>query len=181
MKRGKTMENKTGENYFIPLVKVSMIREKELPYTIKEIDSSGKAAELAGQILKGADREYMLIRSISCACKPVAVEIAAIGTLNGLMIQPREVFKHAILSNAAGIVLVHNHPSGRCTASKEDEEVTRRMMRAGEILGIPIEDHIIIGDGYFSFREEGLIAKWQAEVCRDKQGDCLFQAELCRE
>lgn len=175
------MENKTGENYFIPLVKVSMIREKELPYTIKEIDSSGKAAELAGQILKGADREYMLILSISCACKPVAVEIAAIGTLNGLMLQPREVFKHAILSNAAGIIMVHNHPSGRCIASKEDEEVTKRMMKAGEILGIPIEDHIIIGDGYFSFREEGLIAKWQAEVCRDKQGDVLFQAELCRE
>ena len=60
-------------------------------------------------------------------------------------------------------MLIHNHPSGKCTASKEDEDVTKRMIRAGEILGIPIEDHIIIGDEYFSFREEGLIAKWQAE------------------
>ena len=73
------MENHVEENYYIPLVKLSMAKERELPYEGKEINSAEKTAKLAEQILEGADREYLLVISISCVCRPVAVESVAIG------------------------------------------------------------------------------------------------------
>ena len=165
------MENHVEEKYYIPLVKLSMAKERELPYEGKEINSAEKTAKLAEQILEGADREHLLVISINCACRPVAVEIVAIGALNSVVIQPREIFKHAILSNAAGIVVVHNHPSGKCTPSREDEAITRKMIRAGDLLGIWLEDHIIIGEGYYSFREEGLISEWRTEIAESSKED----------
>ena len=76
------------------------------------------------------------------------------GTLSTSLVHPREVFRPAVISGAASIIVVHNHPSGDPTPSKEDEVVTRRLARAGEILGIPLIDHLVIGDGrQVSFRE----------------------------
>jgi len=78
-------------------------------------------------------------------------------------VHPREVFRAAILLNGAAIIVAHNHPSGDPTPSAEDREATRRIQRAGELLGIPMADHIIIGEGegaglaFFSFRESGLL------------------------
>ena len=80
------------------------------------------------------------------------------GTLNASIVHPREVFKTAVDHLAAGIVLLHNHPSGECSPSDEDKRVTGQMVRAGEVMGIPVLDHIIITDAsYFSFAKEGLI------------------------
>jgi DNA repair protein RadC len=68
------------------------------------------------------------------------------------------VFKGAILANAASVIVVHNHPSGEALASEADYSVTSKLKEAGRILGIPIEDHVIVGaDGYFSFRQQGLL------------------------
>ena len=85
----------------------------------------------------------------------MALEIISIGTVNSAMAEPREIFKHAILNNAAGIILVHNHPSGDCKPSVADRQLTERIEKSGEILGIEVYDHVIIGDGYYSFEEEG--------------------------
>ncbi len=80
------------------------------------------------------------------------------GTLNASLVHPREVFHPAITDLAASIVLVHNHPSGVPTPSREDEQITRRLVEAGKLLDIPVLDHVIIGrERFFSFREEGLI------------------------
>jgi DNA repair protein RadC len=81
------------------------------------------------------------------------------GTLHSSLVHPREVFKAAILSNAAGFILAHNHPSGELTPSKDDIAVTERIKEAGDLLGIDLLDHIIVGDGkrYTSFREQGLM------------------------
>jgi len=80
------------------------------------------------------------------------------GTLNASLIHPREVFKHAIQASANAIILVHNHPSGDPSPSKEDEMVTKNLVSAGELLGITVLDHIIIGaDTYISLREKGTI------------------------
>lgn len=79
------------------------------------------------------------------------------GTLNGSIVHPREVFKRAILQNASSIALMHNHPSGDPRPSSEDLQMTKRLEEAGKILGISILDHIIFGDYFFSFKEEGLI------------------------
>lgn len=139
---------------YVPLVRLSMIKEKEVPYTAEIINEPEKVAELAGTILKDADREYLLVLSVDSKCRPLAVEIVSIGTVNATLAEAREIFKHAILTGAAGIIIVHNHISGDCTPSKEDEEMTRRISESGKLLSIPVRDHVIIGDGYFSFHEE---------------------------
>ncbi len=79
----------------------------------------------------------------------------SVGTLNGSLIHPREVFANAVAERAAAILLVHNHPSGDSSPSPEDRQVTLRLRTAGEIVGIPVLDHVIIGScSFFSFREE---------------------------
>ena len=85
-------------------------------------------------------------------------ETVTIGTLDAAVVHPREVFRAAILANSAGILLVHNHPSGNPTPSLRDREVTRQLCEAGTILGIPVRDHVIIGnDSYSSFLDLGLL------------------------
>ena len=81
-----------------------------------------------------------------------------IGTLNHSIVHPREVFADAISDRAAGIIFVHNHPSGNVEPSKEDIAITQRLMEVGKIVGIEVIDHIIIGkNGYFSFQAEGIL------------------------
>lgn len=90
--------------------------------------------------------------------KPTSIEIASIGTLTEANIHPREIFKSAIITNSNKIILSHTHPSGDPEASYEDRKVTKNLQNAGKIIGIPILDHIIIGeDHYFSFAENGEI------------------------
>jgi DNA repair protein RadC len=80
------------------------------------------------------------------------------GVLDGSVIHPREVFKEAIAQHAAAVLLVHNHPSGDPTPSAADRSVTKQIAGAGELVGIPVLDHVVIGDGrYTSFVESGLL------------------------
>lgn len=87
--------------------------------------------------------------------QPVNISVVSIGSVNSVIVHPREVFKVAMLSNASKIICFHNHPSGNLKCSKEDENITNRLKECGEILGIELVDHIIIGDNdtYFSFKE----------------------------
>lgn len=88
------------------------------------------------------------------------IHIIAIGTLNAILIHPREVFKAAILNNAASIVLFHNHPSGDPTPSEEDIEFTSIIAAAGQMMFIPVVDHVITGDNqYHSMAEHGQIVR----------------------
>ncbi|PZN11013.1 MAG: JAB domain-containing protein, partial [Bacillota bacterium] len=88
----------------------------------------------------------------------VGVELISIGTLNGAMVHPREVFRAAIRRGAAALILAHNHPSGDPTPSPEDVQVTRRLVEAGRLMGIDVLDHVIIGDNrYRSLRELGMV------------------------
>lgn len=107
--------------------------------------------------LRHETKEYFLTLHLDGKNRIVAIEIVSIGSLNQSIVHPREVFKTALLSSAAAIVLIHNHPSGDPTSSREDREITRRLKEAGELLGIRILDHIIIGETYASFVEEGLL------------------------
>ena len=144
---------------YVPFVRVRMVRERELPYAMEEINGPEKVAAFTRKFLAEADREYLLVLSMDNARKLTAIEVVSIGTVNATLAEPREIFKHAVLANAAGIVMVHNHTSGRCVPSEEDMATTRRIEKAGKILGIPLMDHIIVGDGYFSFQTEGLLAE----------------------
>ena len=129
-------------------------------YGASQITTPGLAAGLAKDLYKNADREMLIVCSLDSKCNPLSMEIVAIGTVNACIVSPREVFKHAILSNAANIIMFHNHPSGDCSPSKEDIAITRRLVDAGDLLGIPIVDHIIIGDDnkYISLQEQGIIS-----------------------
>lgn len=107
---------------------------------------------------KGLKKEIFKILMLNAKnCVIGGVEIS-VGTLTSNIVHPREVFNPAIKSSAASIILIHNHPSGDPEPSNEDKTLTKRMKEAGQLVGIPVLDHIIIGDGrYFSFLDEGLI------------------------
>lgn len=85
------------------------------------------------------------------------VETISIGTLNASLVHPREVFSEAIEKRSASIIIIHNHPSGNPEPSREDINITKRSVEVGEIIGIKVIDHIIIGDGHYSFKENCLI------------------------
>ena len=145
---------------YVPLVRIHAVKERLLPYGQEEISSPERVVKMVNRLLDGADREYVLAIPVDTRNCPVGVEIVAIGALNYAMVQARELFKHAVLSNASGIIIVHNHPSGNPKPSRADWKLTRRMQEAGEILGIEVLDHIIVGerDVYVSMCED---EKWK--------------------
>jgi len=85
------------------------------------------------------------------------IDLVSLGTINESIVHPREVFRTAVKESCAGIIIAHSHPSGEVTPSKEDIGTTTRLKNAGDILGIPIIDHVIIGDMYLSMKETGYI------------------------
>lgn len=106
--------------------------------------------------LKEEDRENFYILHLNAKNIILGKELISVGSLTNSIIHPREVFKGAILNNSASIICVHNHPSGDPTPSGEDIQITRRLQKSGELLGIKILDHIIIGrDNYYSFEHSG--------------------------
>lgn len=114
----------------------------------------------AGQFALGqdwpADREQFKVILLNAKNHVIDVESISEGTLNAALVHPREVFKPAIKRSAYAVIVAHNHPSGDPSPSREDHEVTKRLLAAGETLGIQMLDHLIVGDGvYFSFREQG--------------------------
>lgn len=105
--------------------------------------------------LSGLDKEHFTILHLDTKNKVIKDEVISIGTLNGTLVHPREVFKSAIKESANAVILVHNHPSGDSTPSEEDKEITKLLMEAGELLDIKVLDHVIVGEGYWSWNENG--------------------------
>ena len=126
--------------------------------TSAEIKTSKDLYE-AVKDLADADREMFVVILLNARQAIIGREVVSIGTLNQSLVHPREVFKSAIVKSAGSIVIVHNHPGGTTTPSCEDDAVTRRLVSAGKIIGIPILDHIIVGDnGYYSYRDHGVLS-----------------------
>lgn len=107
--------------------------------------------------LRQETKEYFLSLHLDGKNRLVCVDMVSTGSLNQSIVHPRELFKTALLSSAAAIILIHNHPTGDPTPSTEDITITRRLMDAGDMIGIKVFDHIIIGDSYYSFSERGII------------------------
>jgi DNA repair protein RadC len=109
--------------------------------------------------LRLEDREHFVCVFVNANNGVLGVETVSVGTVTASLVHPREVFKSAILLNACGVILVHNHPSGEVAPSSEDIAATHRMADAGKLMGIPVLDHVIIaGKNYASLRERGLIS-----------------------
>ena len=107
--------------------------------------------------LRQETKEFFFALHLDGKNRICCVDEVSVGSLNQSVVHPREVFKTALVSSAAALIILHNHPSGDPTPSREDIEITRRLKDAGEILGVRLLDHIVIGDTYCSFVERGLI------------------------
>lgn len=124
------------------------------PLDKKRIGCPQDAADYLMPRMRYAMREQFVVLLLNSRNRVIGVESVAEGTLTGAVVQPRDVFKPALLSHAASILVAHNHPSGDPQPSDEDKEITRKLVKSGEMLGIPLLDHVIIGDGfYYSFQE----------------------------
>jgi DNA repair protein RadC len=130
----------------IQIVKIQMIKESRMAYDYGIINGPVVIAEIFSKYIGNADREFAVLACLDSKNKINSISTISIGSLNTGIITPREVFKTAILSNSASVVVCHNHPSGDPTPSREDIEITQRLAEAGQILGIDVIDHIILGD-----------------------------------
>jgi DNA repair protein RadC len=136
----------------------SIIGELKIVYEPGKMPQVKTAEDVAAQLtdIKDATKEVFVAFYLDTKNKVMAREIISIGTLNASLIHPRETFRGAIIHNANSIILAHNHPSGDCKPSQQDEEVTKLMKNAGELLGISLLDHIIVGNnGFYSLKEHG--------------------------
>ena len=127
-------------------------------------DARPKDADVSGprqvyerlHALRHKRKEHFVALYVNARNRLTHVETVSIGTLTASLVQPRQRFGPAVAIAAAGIIVAHNHPSGDPRPSVEDRAATRRLERAGRILGVPLLDHVVIGEGgYYSFREEG--------------------------
>lgn len=122
------------------------------------IDSARAVAGIIPASVREAKKEHFLILCLNARRQLIHLETVSIGTLSASLVHPRECFSPAIIHAAAAVVCVHNHPSGDPAPSSEDRDVTRRLQRAGELLGIPLADHVVVSaSGFFSFREHGIL------------------------
>ena len=146
-----------ADEYELKQVKVRLkLAEAEPLYSTEQITTPDKAAEVMAQALSQMDREYCCVVNLDGANHPINFNVVSIGDVNQAHVPIQNVFKSAILSNASSIMMFHNHPSGSVQASREDIDVTKRLIEAGKIMNIPVLDHIIVGGGTaerFSFKE----------------------------
>jgi DNA repair protein RadC len=135
-------------------VRVSLVREAaEQPYAVRH---AGDVVGLLRAFLRDDPRERFAVVYLDTRNHPIAVHDAHVGTCDSSPVHPREVFGPALSLSATSIVVAHNHPSGDPTPSAEDRAMTTRLKDAGELLGIPVLDHVVIGSGrYYSFANEG--------------------------
>ncbi|MFP3122605.1 DNA repair protein RadC [Ectobacillus funiculus] len=142
----------------VNIVRLKMVREGSLLYKERRIKSPEDANVLLKQFLGEVDREYFIVLCLDTKNQPTAINVCHIGSLNASIVHPREVLKPAIISNAASIIVAHNHPSNDPTPSREDVEVTKRLVEAGKIIGIDVLDHLIVcEENFVSLKEKGYL------------------------
>lgn len=137
--------------------------EKEISVNRPDIVSIIRSPDDAADIAKGFMRiheepeEYMYMICMNTKNRVVGVFEISHGNVNSSVVGVREVFQKALLANAVSIILIHNHPSGDCTPSREDINITKRLVEAGHLIGIEVLDHLVIGEKYCSLKEKGYI------------------------
>jgi len=146
------LEDFPGTKYLVNLIK----EDEETDAIVPVLSGPQQVFEYIG-LLRKKDRECMVAILLNAKNIPLGVTLVAVGTLTSCPAHPREIFKAAILGSAASIILAHNHPSGDPVPSDEDKKLTDRVKKVGELLGIPLRDHLIVGRHcYYSFQERGM-------------------------
>jgi len=147
--------NEFKEALMPPVFRVQLVREKSGTRT--GIDGPEHVAQVLSRYLEHADREHFVALMLDAKNGIIGIHTVSVGTLFCAVVSPREVFKAAILSNAASVIVAHNHPSGDVTPSPEDIQVTRILQEAGKILDIEVLDHVIVGEegAFYSLKRAG--------------------------
>ncbi len=142
----------------VQVVSIQMVREKSLMVERKQVIAPEDAAKIFEAFIGPLDREAFVVGLLDTKNNINALNLVSLGSVNASIAHCREVFKAAILSNAASIMICHNHPSGNPQPSRNDLEVTKNIKESGKILGIPLLDHIILGyNSFVSFKADGLM------------------------
>jgi len=139
------MKPKFNNNYKGVRCRVYLVREGENDEVIR-LNNSTDVYDLVKDELANSDREMLLSVMVTNKNQLIGVETVSIGSISATSMSPREVFKSAMLANAVGIILCHNHPSGELTPSNEDIQITKILVDAGELLGIKVLDHLIVSN-----------------------------------
>ena len=141
---------------FIPRYTLQLVPGNARPDRPFIIRDSASAATVLRPLFHGLDREQFLVACLDAKHGIIGVNVVSIGSLSFSIVHPREVFKPAILLNSAAIICAHNHPSGEPEPSSEDRVLTARLRQAGDLIGITVLDHIVLGDDRtFSFADQG--------------------------
>ena len=141
---------------FIPRYTLQLVPGNARPDPPVVIRDSARAASILRPLFHGLDREQFLVACLDAKHAIIGVNVVSIGSLTLSIVHPREVFKPAILLNSAAIICAHNHPSGHPEPSAEDCVLTSRLRQAGDLIGITILDHLILGDDRtYSFADQG--------------------------
>ncbi len=150
----------TGAIDGIDVVQIRLVPEKRL-YFEKPVTSAVDVYNAVADKLRELDREVVVVLNNNARGQVISMSVGSIGGLSESIISPRELYKAAILSNSQSVILAHNHPAGMSPEpSQEDISATKRMIACGELLGIPVLDHVIVSGfsgEYFSFQEHGLM------------------------
>lgn len=156
MVRMTKYKTKLTESKRVVLEKEISMNCPDLSYAIKSPDDAAQIGKEFMHIHEEPE-EYMYMICMNTKNKVIGIFEISHGTVNSSLVSPREAFQKALLANAVSVIFMHNHPSGDCTPSREDIEITKRLTEAGEILGISVLDHIIVGERYTSLKEKGYV------------------------
>ncbi len=144
-------------------LRLQVVKEEEFPYSCKAtLNSPEDVRDLLTKSMEmhlEAEEVFIMV-TVDTKNRVTGIFEVSRGSLSSSLVHPREVFKRALLMNAAGIFVAHNHPSGDVTPSTDDTSTTKKLKKAGEVLGVQLLDHLIIGDTperYYSFREAGIL------------------------
>lgn len=146
-------------SFKLDVVSVRLVKDASV-FSKTRIISPESAVEALGEIPSDVDREVVAVINLKTDGTPINVNFVSVGTINGALAEPREMVKSSILSNAANVIMVHNHPSGSIEPSETDISLTNRMIEVFTLVGIPLLDHVIVGGdnkSFYSMHEKGKV------------------------
>jgi len=143
----------------IQIVESRLERKASILYERRTVTTPQEVAGLARKLYPDFDKEYLYAIYLTSRMEPIAIELLSIGTLDATLVSPRDIIKTALLSAAAGCIILHNHPSGGdIVPSAEDIRITKRLNEACKLIGVKLFDHIIVSDHcYVSLKERDII------------------------
>lgn len=143
----------------VHVYRCELVEERVIAVPITQTSASKHAAAVLAHYLRNADRETFAVLLLDDCCQVMGINTVAVGSIDQVNVTEREVFKPAILRLAEKIIIGHNHPIGTAEPSRRDKDLTRHLVKVGQLLRIPVIDHVIVAKNgsYFSFVDQGLL------------------------